>query len=98
MHGWVSLCGAQVSRGVQHLIGEKRAVWLLCECVSIHPIPSDSTLGHKTPRGFSCVGEGGSEEAQLSQLGRMLHRDLFLALTASRLLSWELMTLGGGAG
>ena len=42
----------------QHLIGEKKEQFGYYVNVSASPIPSDSTLSHKTPREFSCVGRG----------------------------------------
>lgn len=75
----------------QHLIEEKKEQFGYYVNVSASPIPSDSTLSHKTPREFSCVGRGEPvRKPSFPNWAGCCHRDLFLALTASRLLNWEL--------
>lgn len=82
----------------QHLTEEKkRTVWPPRECLNITS-PQWQPLSRKTPSEFSCVGRGEPvRKPSFPNWAGCCQRDLFLALTASRLLNRELHDWEEGA-
>lgn len=100
MYGWVSLCGSPgFQRSSSTLLEKKKEEQFGHRVnVSASPLPSGSTLSHKTPSEFSCVGRGEPvRKPSFPSWAGCCQRDLLLALTASRLLNWELHDWEEGA-